>query len=112
MEQTDYGRYRGTCKEAVEAICAEDSTLTAVRGHYWCPHWGMQPHWWAVKQDGTIVDPTVKQFPTKGFAAEYIPFDGTVECSECGKKMLEEDAHFESNYIFCSGECRCRFVGL
>lgn len=61
--------------------------------------------------DGTIFDPTREQFPSKGFGI-YTPFDGTVECSECGKTLKEEEAQFESRYCFCSTRCHMRFVGL
>jgi hypothetical protein len=107
----DYSKYRGKCKEMSEAAVAEDPTLTLVRGHYYCPIWGEQPHWWAKAPDGKIVDPTKDQFPSKGIG-EYVEFNGRVKCSECGKDMAEEEASYESNYCFCSYECHGRFVGV
>lgn len=109
---TNYMQFRGKCKELSEAAVEQDPTLKLVRGHYICPMWGKQPHWWCVKPDGTIVDPSVDQFPTKGIAADYVPFDGAVKCAECGKTMQEHEARFESNYAFCSTVCKMRFVGL
>jgi len=108
-----YSLYRGRCKELSEAACAADPTLTLVRGHYFCPIWNRkEPHWWTVRLDGTIHDPSRDQFPSKGLGI-YTPFDGQVACSECGKKMPEGDvARFEANYAFCSGECYGRFVGV
>jgi hypothetical protein len=106
----DYLTYRGKCKEFSEAAVADDPSLTLVRGHYICPIWGEQPHWWTKRADGTVFDPTAKQFPSKGFG-EYIEFSGVVSCSECGKKMKEDEAEYESNYCFCSYECHGRFVG-
>ena len=108
---TDYMKYRGKCKEMSEALILQDPTLTLVRGHYYCHAYGKQPHWWCEKQDGTIVDPTAKQFPSKGMGV-YEPFDGMVECAECGKTLPEEEARFESRYAFCSFKCLKRFVGL
>lgn len=108
---TDYIQYRGKCRELSESAVAHDPTLTLVRGHYICPLWGNQPHWWTVKPDGTIFDPSSKQFPSDG-VGEYEPFNGIVECAECGKELQEEDARFESNYAFCSTKCHMRFVGL
>lgn len=107
----DYPKYRGKCKELSEEAIAADPTLRLERGHYLCPFWGEQPHWWTVRQDGTIFDPTKDQFPSKGMG-EYIPFDGRVPCAECGKDMSEEEARFEGNYAFCSTLCACRFVGV
>ena len=39
-------------------------------------------------------------------------FDGFVECSECGKKMKEEDAYQDGEHAFCPGECYGRFMGV
>jgi hypothetical protein len=108
----NYMQFRGKCKELSEAEVKKDPALKLVRGHYICPMWGKQPHWWCVKPDGTIVDPSVDQFPTNGIAAEYVPFDGNVDCAACGKNMKEHEARFESNYAFCSTICIIRFVGL
>lgn len=110
-EATDYARFRGKCREMSEALCAEDPTLTLVRGHYFCPEWGEQSHWWCQREDATVVDPTAAQFPSKG-RGEYVPFDGMVSCAECGKRLREEEAEFCGNYSFCSVECNGRFVGV
>lgn len=107
----DYERYRGRCKEMSEAAVAEDPTLTLVRGHYHCPLWGEQAHWWTVRRDGTVHDPTKDQFPSRG-CGEYVPFDGTVPCAECGKVMEEKDAIMMGNYPVCSDRCACLLVGL
>ena len=109
--ETGYAKYRGKCKQYVGEAVNNDPTLIAVRGHYICPFWGPQPHWWCVRTDGTIFDPTVDQFPMP-HVGDYIPFDGFVECAECGKRMPEENASFYGNYAFCSGYCVARFVGV
>lgn len=113
IEESDYQKYRGRCKEMSEALVKADPTLTLVRGHYYCPYWSVDPHphWWVKDQEGNIIDPTALQFPSKGKGI-YTEFDGTVECSQCGKEMKEEEARFESNYAFCSISCNMRFVGL
>jgi hypothetical protein len=111
---TDYEKFRGKCKPLSEQAVAADPTLRLVRGHYHCPDWGPQAHWWCERPDGTIVDPTVDQFPTKGVGAEYVEFSGMVECSECGKEVPEAEAEIAGNghYAFCSGKCHARFVGV
>jgi hypothetical protein len=96
---SDYLNFRGKCKEMSEALVKSDPTLTLVRGHYDCPSWGLQPHWWTKGQNGNIQDPTVNQFPSRGIG-EYIEFDGNVECSNCGKTKKEADMRFDSNYAF------------
>lgn len=111
IEETDYIKYRGKCKEFCEELVAKDPSLRMVRGHYEDTFWGKQPHWWCVDIVGNIVDPTVKQFADGGMG-EYIEFDGWCECSQCGKRIHESEARFESRYAFCSYTCNMRFVGL
>lgn len=107
-----YKKYRGRCRELSEAACREDPTLTLVRGHYFCPLWcSEEPHWWTVRQDGTIYDPTRLQFPSKGFGI-YTPFNGVIACSNCGKEVQEEEADIDGNYAFCSHLCHGQFVGI
>lgn len=109
---TDYEMYRGRCKEFCDQAVMEDPSLTLVRGHYYCPIWNTdEQHWWTVRQDGTIFDPTKNQFPSKGLGV-YTPFDGMVECSNCGKPMHESEADFEGRYAFCSYTCYGQFVGV
>jgi len=107
-----YEKYRGKCKEYCDAAVAADSTLTLVRGHYWWPVWDRnEEHWWTTRPDGTIYDPTVEQFPSLG-CGEYTPFNGIVECAQCGKEgKEEEDYHPMGNYICCSSEC-CASSGV
>lgn len=108
----DYLKFRGKCKEFCEQALLEDPTLTMVRGHYYCPIWNTdEAHWWTVRPDGTIYDPTKAQFASRGLGI-YTPFNGMVSCSECGKEIPEEEASFESNYTFCSNRCHSRFVGI
>lgn len=109
---SDYLEYRGKCKELSELACFEDSELRLVRGHYYCPIWNREEqHWWTVSKDGTIHDPSKKQFPSNGLGI-YTEFNGTVNCSNCGKQMKEEEASFDSNYVFCSNRCHGIFVGV
>ena len=109
---SEYMKYRGKCREMSEALCREDPTLTLVRGHYVCPIWRTEePHWWCTKPDGTIVDPTALQFPSKGKGV-YIPFNGMVACANCGKEIPEDKADIEGNYAFCGYTCHGQFIGI
>jgi len=108
---TDYQKYRGKCKEFSQEAVLRDPTLRLVRGFYHCPFWGEQPHWWTVRLDGSIYDPTKDQFPSKGLG-NYEEFTGYLKCDQCGKVVKEEDAKFDSKYAFCSTQCNMRFVGL
>lgn len=109
--ESDYIKYRGKCKEFSEALVASNPSLKLIRGYYHCPVWGKQAHWWCVDQDGKVVDPTAKQFPSRGLG-EYEEFDGFVECAECGKKIREEKAILTSNYAVCSDRCAMSLVGF
>ncbi len=111
-ELENYKKFRGKCKQLSELEIEKDSTLRLVRGHYICPIWGKEAHWWCVRPDGTIVDPSVKQYPTKGVGAEYIEFDGMCECSNCEKKVKEEEAYIDGRYAFCSIKCHKSYIGL
>ena len=112
MAEDNYLKFRGKCKELSEAACTADPSLTLVRGHYYCPVWNTEePHWWTVRPDGSIHDPTKLQFPSAGMGT-YTPFNGMVICAHCQKDIPEEEASLESNYAFCSTRCHMRFVGL
>lgn len=110
--QADYAEFRGRCRELSEAAVAADPTLTLVRGHYFCPIWRTEePHWWTVRQDGSVFDPSARQFPSNG-SGTYVPFDGMCECANCGKEVPEDEASIEGRYAFCSYECHGQFVGV
>lgn len=100
---------RGRCRELAEAACADDPTLTLVRGWYDDPIWGAQEHWWCTRPDGTIVDPTARQFPVGGVAEWYRPFEGLYPCAECGAEVPEADL---VGGMCCSGSCYGRMVGV
>lgn len=103
---------RGKCKELSEAAVMENPTLTLVRGHYLCPFWGKQQHWWTTRPDGSVYDPTAEQFPSHGMG-KYVPFDGMVPCAECGEEMPEGEVEYaDGRYVFCSYLCYGRFVGV
>lgn len=110
--ESNYLKYRGKCKEYCEKAIECDPTLTLTRGYYFDAVWGKdEPHWWTVREDGTIFDPTKKQFPTCG-GGIYTEFDGWFECEQCGKKVSENDAITMGNYVCCSGMCAKRLVGV
>jgi hypothetical protein len=112
MEQSDYLKYRGKCKKFCLKAIQEDPTLTLVRGHYYCPIWNTnEQHWWTTKEDGTIYDPTKKQFASKG-TGTYTEFSGMCSCETCGKEIKEKDAVVMGNYACCSPRCAKILVGL
>jgi hypothetical protein len=104
---------RGKCKEMSEELVKKDPTLTLVRGWYYEPLWNKdEEHWWTKTIEGEIIDPTASQFPSGGIPEFYTEFDGTMSCSECGKKISEKVAKFAGRYPVCSTKCAMRLVGL
>lgn len=110
-EQDNYTKFRGKCREMSESLVAVDPTLRLVRGHYYCPQWGEQPHWWCVDTNGKIVDPTALQFPSQGNGV-YVEFDGHITCEYCGKMTTEDDAYTYGHHVYCSSTCFGRDVGI
>jgi len=99
----------GECAEVTELMAAEFPELTRVRGHYYCHIWGERAHWWLVDANGTIVDPTKSQFPSKG-NGQYEPWpEGAKEptgmCPNCGEMI------YHGGYV-CSDECGRQYVAF
>ena len=107
--ESDYTTFRGKCRELCEEEISKNPTLTLVRGYYHCPLWGKQPHWWTVRPDGSINDPSHRQFPSKGIG-EYELFSGVITCEVCSKDETEELAYFYGNHTYCSYDCFCKDV--
>ncbi len=92
----------GTCAKHTSAMCEAFPELKRVRGFYYCASWGERQHWWCVTPDGTIVDPTAAQFPSKGRGV-YVEWDESAKqptgmCMDCGSYCYDCDT-------FCSPEC-------
>jgi hypothetical protein len=91
----------GQCDEATARMVAAFPELKRVRGHYHCILWGERAHWWCVSPEGDIVDPTARQFPSRG--GHYEPWqegepEPTGMCPECGGLCYEGAS-------VCSDEC-------
>ena len=63
----------GQCKEVTRQMAEAFPELKRIRGHYYCWAWGERAHWWLADANGTIIDPTAQQFPSKG-KGEYVPW--------------------------------------
>jgi hypothetical protein len=112
-EPTDYTTFRGQCRTLSEAAIAEDPTLVPVRGWYFCPIWNVEEqHWWTKRPDGSIYDPSARQFPSAG-AGDYREFTGTFICDECGQEFTEETGYPTGNsWLICSSDCFGAVVGF
>lgn len=103
---------RGRCHELASDAVQLDPTLRLVRGWYRCPVWGDQQHWWAEREDGTIIDPTAAQFPSAG-VGRYIEYQGMLPCEQCGDAVAEDVAYLPGNGMaFCSLDCYGRCIGF
>ena len=112
FDGSDYAKYRGKCKESSLLAVEKDPTLRLVRGFYFCPIWNWEEeHWWTVRENGRIFDPSAGQFPSKGHGV-YREFDGTVECEECGKVVDEGCVIMMWRHPVCSMKCGKKLVGL
>jgi hypothetical protein len=103
VDEGNYLKFRGKCKEFCERAIELDLTLKLVRGYYHDAFWGKQEHWWTVREDGSILDPTKLQFPDQG--GEYEEFDGVFHCEQCGTAIADGDGVIYGAFIFCSGSC-------
>ena len=109
---------RGQCESQAKYLATTDSNLRVVRGYYHCPVWGPQAHWWCEKSDGTIVDPTVEQFPSHSYVQPsfYEEYDGTLVCASCGVTGREGDEGWDivgnGHYAVCSYRCHGYLVGI
>jgi hypothetical protein len=95
IDENVTGNGYGKCAEASEAMLAAFPELKRVRGHYYCMIWGERAHWWLVATDGSIVDPTSAQFPTKGNGV-YVELAPDAKepkgmCPNCGELFYESD---------------------
>jgi len=98
-----FGDVTGLCEEATVGMLAQFSELKRVRGHV---RWQGQrekpwPHWWCVAPDGSIVDPTVEQFPAVELVYEAWDErrpEPTGKCHDCGDYVF-------GGSEFCSQKC-------
>jgi len=102
-----YAAAYGKCKAVTDEMSAEFPELTRVRGHYHCDVWGERGHWWLVDASGDVVDPTSRQFPSRG-QGPYTPWDDsqpepTGRCLNCGEDV------YDGSYC-CGEECRLAVV--
>ncbi len=97
-----YESVYGRCAEATKKMVEAFPELKRVAGHYYDLAIGEREHWWCVAPDGSVVDPTAAQFPTKGRGV-YAELDPdapvpTGRCMDCGAYVYNCDT-------FCSPEC-------
>lgn len=97
----------GKCSELTEKMLSVFPELSRVRGHYICPVWGEQEHWWLLTPNGEIVDPTAKQFPSGGVVGKYIQWkegapEPTGKCLQCGGYVYNHRA-------FCCDKCAIEY---
>ena len=91
----------GMCQSATLEMATSFPELKRVRGHV--KHLG--PHWWCIAPDGSIIDPTVSQYPYIPDLSQYEEFDESLAetlptgmCMNCG-------GHLYYQASFCNKSC-------
>ena len=76
------------CKEATKLMAEEFPELRRVRGNVMVGV-DYRPHWWLVATDGSIVDPTYRQFTNISFYEEHDESmgDSHGKCRRCGELL-------------------------
>ena len=102
---------RGKCVEMTALMADAFPELRRVRGHYLCPIEGRRPHWWMVAPDGSIVDPTLEQFPSlgQGDYIEYVGPEPKGQCLNCGELLFDGAAVSGFCNATCAFEC-CQWM--
>ena len=108
LDQGNYLKYRGKCKQLCQEAINKQPSLTLVRGYYHDAYWGKQQHWWTVLPSGEIYDPSKLQFPDQN--GEYEEFNGMHVCDHCGGEVHEDDVTFVEHHVYCNGVCYYRDV--
>lgn len=108
------GKVLGRCQPAAVEMRAVFPELRIVQGHVLDAVWGKRGHWWLVDPAGSIIDPTVSQFPAP---VEYIGWtpDEPVrigKCMECGEEIWETVPSLTDTRMkrFCDGNCERAFA--
>lgn len=88
------GKLLGRCETASKEMQTAFPELRLVRGYVLVFGWGQRGHWWLEAPDGTVVDPTVGQFP-EGRVLDYdewLPGHPVCvgKCMECGEQIWRE----------------------
>lgn len=99
----------GRCEELARAACDQDPTLSLERGWFYDRLTGRQyEHWWTVRADGTIFDPSVGQFAAAALAtdADYHPYRGVFNCYGCGTPVHEDSPHRYNDSFGCLDELK------
>lgn len=83
----------GQCARATQSMVVVFPELRRVCGHFYDLRIGEREHWWCVAPDGTIVDPTLIQFPS-GRLGAYVELDPneprpTGKCPNCGEYIYD-----------------------
>ena len=101
---------RGQCENAVKEMVAAFPELRMAKGHVET-EWGKDAHWWCVAPDGSIVDPTVSQFPWVLDYEEYRAGDKIRigRCTDCGEPIWAVPGD-DTRPDFCNDNCATSYV--
>lgn len=103
----------GECRTATELMVKEFPELKRVAGHVYTLGWGKRSHFWCVTPDGSIVDPTARQFPGLLGYEPWKPGDEVCvgKCMNCGCEIWRKVQSLEDvkRECICGRECETSF---
>lgn len=100
----------GKCERAAKLMAQEFPELRVAKGHVLDACWGQRGHWWCIAPDGTVVDPTVGQFPNVLRYDEFKEGDNVRigACANCGDDLWRPPG--TPHPTVCSEDCRVSYV--
>lgn len=108
----EFEKVYGQCAKYVRQMVTVFPELHVRAGYYFDFQWGMRQHWWLETPDGTVIDPTAHQFPSKGRGPYEVlePGDRPVGiCMDCGADVFNKDPETgqrnDSAPNFCNARC-------
>jgi hypothetical protein len=88
----------GKCHPISTSMVATFPELTQVYGIYFCAIWGPRHHFWCIDSNSQIIDPTARQFPSKGNGIYRINY---IEDLDAWSKLLERHIQRKT----CANNC-------
>lgn len=106
-----YRKFRGQCLPLSLAVVREHPDWRLVRGFVECPFNGREQHWWTERPDGSIFDPSIRQYNAPGLLS-YEEYEGVLSCFGCGVDVNEKDAVSDGSHRYCTESCLRYTIGV
>lgn len=114
IENNVEGDGYGKCSEITREMAEAFPELSRVCGLYLCFMWGERQHWWLTDKEGSVVDPTAAQFPSKGAGHYHQMTPEEIEneipiasCANCGDPIYRNN---KCGTTVCSDRCGAEYA--